>query len=467
MLARRHFLTAATAGLGLLAAGCSTDNSSGTSAQPSVPPVSTVPPAPGAGELKVSSFQLFTQEDLNFQSMIALGASGISAAVGEVLTAVNQANAAPGGASYQSVYDAWIASGNLLTQQADEALKAGHKVTASARYMRAAQYYNQALFWVLGTSTPGAEAQVYGSMNAAWTAANSLARPAPESVSVPYEDHPLPGWFFSGGSGTRPVVIMNNGSDGQNVDMLAEGGDAALERGYHVFIFEGPGQGSMLFEHNIVFRPDWEKVITPIVDYLGGRDDVDKDKIVLHGISLGGYFVARAAAYEHRLAAVIADPGLDSSWRAFPESIKKIAEAGPAEVVNKIWADDVIAGASPQESFALRKRLEIYTAEAHDEAAAGQIPTDWYGISRRVQEFTLSPEQMAAITSPTLVTDYVEDIFFGDGPTALYDGLTVEKKKFIRFGETNGAQYHDAPVASQYVGEVILDWVDETIGYQG
>ena len=61
---------------------------------------------------------------------------------------------------------------------------------------------------------------------------------------------------------------MNNGSDGQNVDMLAQGGLAALERGYNVVIFEGPGQGSQLFLHDVPFRPDWENVITPIVDHL-------------------------------------------------------------------------------------------------------------------------------------------------------------------------------------------------------
>ena len=59
------------------------------------------------------------------------------------------------------------------------------------------------------------------------------------------------------GGARRPTIIMNNGSDGQNVDMLAQGGLAALERGYNVVIFEGPGQGSQLFLHDVPFRPDW------------------------------------------------------------------------------------------------------------------------------------------------------------------------------------------------------------------
>ena len=79
--------------------------------------------------------------------------------------AVAQAGATPGGASYQSVYDAMIATGNRLLTAADDAAKAKRKVTARDRYLRAAQYYNQALFWVLGTSTPDAEESVYRAMD--------------------------------------------------------------------------------------------------------------------------------------------------------------------------------------------------------------------------------------------------------------------------------------------------------------
>lgn len=463
MFGRRQLLTGAgMTGLAVAAAACTTRAPDEPS--PSAGPVATVAQTPAQAHLNAGPFQLFTAEDLNFQTLIALGAAGISSAVGEVLTAVDQAKAAPGGATYQSVYDAMVASGNELAGQAATALSAGHRVSARARYMRAAQYYNQALFWVLGTSTPGAEAEVYRSMNQAFTASNALAAPAPQAVSIDYEDRTLPGWFYSGGRGRRPALVMNNGSDGQNVDMLAQGADAALERGYHVLVFEGPGQGSLLFEDNVVFRPDWEKVITPIIDHLIGRDDVDDERIVLHGISLGGYLVARAASREHRLAALVCDPGLDSAWRSYPRQLRELADAGPPEVVNRLWAEQVVAGANPQQVFTLKKRLEIYTPQAHVEASQGRIPSDWYALARRIQQFSLTEDDMAAIRCPTLVTGYVDDAFFGDAAHTLFDGLTVTDKKLMTFGETNGARYHNGPVASQFIGEEILDWVDETLG---
>ena len=67
--------------------------------------------------------------------------------------------------------------------------------------------------------------------------------------------------------GQRPLLIMNNGSDGSLLDMLTVGGAGALARGYDMLTFDGPGQGYALWKQGLYFRPDWEKVITPVVDY--------------------------------------------------------------------------------------------------------------------------------------------------------------------------------------------------------
>ena len=58
-----------------------------------------------------------------------------------------------------------------------------------------------------------------------------------------------------------------------------------------------------------MFRPDWEKVIGPVVDYLFLRPEVDRARIALMGVSFGGYLAPRAASFETRIAALIADPG--------------------------------------------------------------------------------------------------------------------------------------------------------------
>lgn len=58
-------------------------------------------------------------------------------------------------------------------------------------------------------------------------------------------------------------MILTNGSDGQNVDMWTYGVPAALDRGWNALVYDGPGQGQLLFVDQVVFTPTWEKVVTP------------------------------------------------------------------------------------------------------------------------------------------------------------------------------------------------------------
>ena len=70
----------------------------------------------------------------------------------------------------------------------------------------------------------------------------------------------------------------------------------AIERGYNCLTFEGPGQGGVIRKQKIPFRPDWEKVDTPVVDYaLTNRaKEIDPNRIALMGISITGYSLPRA-----------------------------------------------------------------------------------------------------------------------------------------------------------------------------
>jgi hypothetical protein len=118
----------------------------------------------------------------------------------------------------------------------------------------------------------------------------------------------MPGYLFRPSTSEVPrrTLIMNNGSDGPVTSIWPPVAAGGVARGYNVLIFDGPGQQSMLFERGVPFRHDWEHVITPVVDFLLGRSNVDQKQIVLYGISQAGYWVPRALAFEHRIAAAIA-----------------------------------------------------------------------------------------------------------------------------------------------------------------
>ena len=110
---------------------------------------------------------------------------------------------------------------------------------------------------------------------------------------------------------------MNGGYDSVKEECYFFSGAVALRRGFQVLLFDGPGQEIPLLEDKLTTLHDWENVITPIIEYLSTRPDVDTSKIAAMGISLGGYQIPRAATREKRLIAIICDPAqIDIGVRA-------------------------------------------------------------------------------------------------------------------------------------------------------
>lgn len=419
---------------------------------------------PGSG----ATYQLLAAPDMNFEVLFALGESAYGAGeAGEVLATVNAINAA--GASYQTFFDNFMSLAARLDKLASEAARKGDKVTTRSASLRAAQYYNQALFFVLGTAKPDREPAIYAAMQRNWARAASLFTPVFEPVSIPYEETTIPGYFMAGrgsGSARRPTVIIMNGSDAQNIDVYAFGGSAAIERGWNALIFEGPGQGSMLFERKIPFRPDWEKVITPIVDFLVKRTDVDSSRIGLTGWSFGGALVTRAAAFEHRLAAVVADPGYLSDWAAYPPSLRGLFDHGMTKAqIDSIWQKDIIPKLTPQERFTLSKRSEIFGVTYLEDARAGRMFPSLWDYAHTLMSYDIA-SVAAKVETPMLVLQYEHDQFFPGGGKALYDLLTCSKT-LVTFTEAEGAALHDCPLAPQRRNEVVFDWLEKTCRITG
>ncbi len=71
--------------------------------------------------------------------------------------------------------------------------------------------------------------------------------------------------------------------------------------------FDGPGQGEA--EYDLPIRPDYEAPVSSVIDWLEGRTDVDAERVGLWGVSLGGYYAPRAAAFERRVRACISLTG--------------------------------------------------------------------------------------------------------------------------------------------------------------
>ncbi|HVW48425.1 MAG TPA: alpha/beta fold hydrolase [Solirubrobacterales bacterium] len=417
-----------------------------------VPFAGAAEPGDATKTRKLPSSTFFQEEALNFEMLFVVGAAGYGAAEpGEVLAAFDRIKGKKERLS--AVYDEFLRLGRQARRRGDEDRKSGRFSSARSNYLRSAMYLDQSLFYVLATNEPtrGHEGRAYSEMEASWARAMALLEPAGQAVRIPFEGYHLPGWLLTpGGKGRRPTVIINNGSDAQNVDVYVEGGAAALERGWNALIFEGPGQGSNLFLHNRPFVPDWERVITPVVDFLRARPEVDKRRICLTGSSFGGYLTPRAAAFEHRLAGLVADPGVVDafySWRtALPKEVLEVFEAGDRNVFNRIWKS-IPGRLGKNEKFSFLKRAEIYGNGGGFEKMT------------LASKFHLTPEVAAKIEAPTAIcSPELEQFFPGQSEQLLK--LVRTPKKLLRFTVEEGAEWHCEPMAPQLRNERVFDWLE-------
>jgi hypothetical protein len=408
--------------------------------------------APATGAAPRNAMQFFADADMNFQTQFVVGAAGYRAAeFGEVATAVNSANRA--GATYDAVYRAFSDMGERVAGFARASRAAGNKQAALGASLRAATYLAVPLYFVLGTSNPRRQAAAYRRMNARWSAAAELMEPRAQRVRIPYGRSWLPGWFLrpAGPRRRRPTVILTNGNDAQNVALYVYGGAAAVDRGMNALIYEGPGQGSMLFLRGIGFRPDWEKVVTPIIEWLRRRDDVDPDRIALSGWSQGGELVARAAAFEHRLAALVCDPGVVRYETVFnlPPSLIQLVTSGHEATANAEWAR-IFPGLPASTRFAYTK---------------GSFPfrqRTFADLVKTILRYNIPPSLAARIRTPTLVLGYADEVPFPGQGKQLYDRLRTRKTyRFLTAAE--GAQFHDAPMAPQRRNQIVFDWLGRVL----
>jgi pimeloyl-ACP methyl ester carboxylesterase len=232
--------------------------------------------------------------------------------------------------------------------------------------------------------------------------------------------------------------------------MYVLGGAGALARGYNCLIFNGPGQGDSLWARKLYFRPDWEKVITPVVDAMLRRREVDPKRIALIGVSQGGYWVPRALAFEHRIAAGVADPGVwdvSEPWfRSVPQMLRDMlrdGKQGPFDQMMKMGTQN------PRIQGMLRMRMRPFGT------------TSYFEVFRAVQEYKLA-EVAGRITCPMLITDPEGEQFFPGQSQKLHDALRCPKK-LIHFTHEQGAGEHCEVNAPGYRDYCIYNWLAETL----
>ncbi|WP_372664131.1 alpha/beta hydrolase family protein [Amycolatopsis kentuckyensis] len=366
---------------------------------------------------------------------------------GEVLAAASTVTAG----DYDSWHDAYRALADRLYAEAAEA----GPVTARDLLLRASTYYFSAEFFLHGDPADPRIASAYDRSVECFRRAGVA-----EPVEIPYEGTVLQGYFYRApGEGPKPLLLIHSGFDGSAEECHFMGAAAGASRGYHVLTFDGPGQPSAIRRDKLVFRPDWEHVVTPVVDFALGLDGVDPARIALLGISLGGVLAPRAAAFEHRLAAVVAVDGVYDAGSAVTQMLPWPRE----EIVRRARAAedaefDAILAVGREASPTLRWACD------HGRYVLGAA-TDREFVAKYL-EYTLEGGIAEQIECPTLVCEAADDLFFGGEtetePRRLYAHLKAPKT-LMTFTAEEGADAHCHVGAQRLAAGRIYDWLDRTL----
>jgi hypothetical protein len=395
----------------------------------------------------------FADAEFQFGLELALGAAYHQASdAGEVLVTADRIT----DADCDSWLREWVAIAEVCRDAGADANANGRRASALAYYRRAATYYATALYRFSGASdnSPERELELWREQRACWERTVDLLPIPGERIVIPYEDTTLSGFFFRAPDADpgerRPLVVMNNGSDGATSSMWIEGGAAAADRGYHWMTFDGPGQQFALYEQNIPFRHDWEAVLTPVLDAMLVRSDVDAERVALIGVSQAGYWVPRAIAFEHRFAAAVADGGVvDVSvpWTGrLPEEMKQQLRDGDRDAFDREMA--AAEAMAPHATAMLDFRGKPYGINGGSR----------FELFTAVSAYRLGDE-VQNIHTPLLITDPDDEQFFPGQPQELYDRL-AGPKTLVRFTEREGAAGHCEPMARSLRETRIFDWLD-------
>jgi alpha-beta hydrolase superfamily lysophospholipase len=320
-------------------------------------------------------------------------------------------------------------------------------------YLRASNYYRTAGLFLL--RAPVDDRLRHGTDKQTETFRKGVAELAspPERVAIPYEDTTLPGYFFRASDSPGPVVILTNGYDGTVEELYFASGAAALERGYHVLAFDGPGQGSVLLEQGLPFRPDWENVVTPVVDHALTRPEVDPAALVLVGWSFGGYLAPRAATAEHRLAACVSDCGpydlFDATVARMPGVLARHLPDGNRMALRLLERALDYVLTKPTAGWALRRNLLV-----HDVAD----PMAFLAMAR---EYTLRGRE-SMIRCPTLVCATEGDDLSARAKT-LADKLTCPHE-YASFGPADDVSGHCEMTGRETYHARVFAWLDSVLG---
>jgi 2,6-dihydroxypseudooxynicotine hydrolase len=219
--------------------------------------------------------------------------------------------------SWEDWCRAWCERASVHEALGREALDRGKRRSAGEHLQRAGVYYHFGKFLFVH-DLEQMKATHMKAVECRRLALPHLS-PSGERVAIPFEGRHLYGILRKpAGAARPPVMLMACGLDSAKEETEAYEAPF-LARGIAILVFDGPGQGEA--EYDWPIRGNYETAVKAVCDYVETRADLDSSRIGMWGVSLGGYYAPRAAAFEPRLKACVALSGpynMGVNWDSLP-----------------------------------------------------------------------------------------------------------------------------------------------------
>lgn len=327
----------------------------------------------------------------------------------------------------------WVKMADKLTGLAEEDLALGREFSAGNKLKRSAIYYQT-----------GERMQPHGSPDRMATYLKGienfmrgmkLTNEPVEKVTIPYQGKEITGLFHKAPvDGPAPCVVYCNGLDSMK-EMLWMGGfpHAMAKRGIHTLCVDQPGTGEALRLQGLPATPYSEQWASAWVDYLETRPEVDKDRLGMTGISLGGHFAPRAVAYEPRFKSGAAW-GANHNWHEV--QFKRMKREGENPVPHYWGHVFWVFGAENMDDF-LEKSKDMNLNGHMDRI---KVP---FLVTHGVNDRQISP-------------DYAQQA---------YDQLVNSPRRELKwFTEREGGVEHVGADNHSFAIDYMADWFAETLG---
>jgi pimeloyl-ACP methyl ester carboxylesterase len=392
----------------------------------------------------------FRDDEFNYQLIRALGVADYGGSTaGECLAVMAEiTDGSPA---------SWTRAFERLAQRVEaegrRCLAAGRRVSGRDHLLRASTYYRTAEYY--GGGADGGDAGARS--QACFLEAAALLDPPVERLDVPFDGGSLPGYLVRPAptvptSGPRPTLVCVGGFDSSAEELYFQLGAPGAERGWNVYVFDGPGQlGCMRTSPGLTFRPDYEVPLAAVLDTVTTLADVDADRVALAGQSFGSYFAARSAATDLRVGALVANPPVVDMGRYM--------EAWVGTDVYRMTRD-----IRPEDVTGVPEDLMPRQMQWGIEAICTRFGVSSFHAWRDAMEAYCLGDLLGAISCPVLALVGERE---GVEPRAQFDALVSGVTGPVAsrvFRPADGASTHCQSDNLRLSAQVTFDWLEDELG---